>query len=30
MAIVLYDLAAAEADRRFSPFCWRTRLALAQ
>jgi glutathione S-transferase len=29
MAIVLYDLAAAEADRRFSPFCWRTRLALA-
>jgi glutathione S-transferase len=29
MAIVLYDLAGAEADRRFSPFCWRTRLALA-
>jgi glutathione S-transferase len=29
MTIVLYDLAAAEADRRFSPFCWRTRLALA-
>ncbi len=29
MAITLYDLAAAEADRRFSPFCWRTRLALA-
>lgn len=25
----LYDLAGAEADRRFSPFCWRTRLALA-
>jgi glutathione S-transferase len=25
----LYDLAAAEADRRFSPYCWRTRLALA-
>jgi len=29
MAITLYDLAGAEADRRFSPFCWRTRLALA-
>jgi glutathione S-transferase len=29
MAITLYDLAAAEPDRRFSPFCWRTRLALA-
>lgn len=25
----LYDLAAAEDDRRFSPFCWRTRMALA-
>ena len=25
----LYDLAGAEEDRRFSPFCWRTRLALA-
>jgi glutathione S-transferase len=25
----LYELAAAEDDRRFSPFCWRTRLALA-
>jgi glutathione S-transferase len=25
----LYDLAAAEADRRFSPYCWRTKLALA-
>jgi len=25
----LYDLAGAEDDRRFSPFCWRTRLALA-
>lgn len=24
----LYDLAAAEDDRRFSPFCWRVRLAL--
>ena len=26
---VLYDLAGAEDDRRFSPYCWRTRLALA-
>jgi glutathione S-transferase len=25
----LYDLAAADPDRRFSPFCWRTKLALA-
>lgn len=25
----MYDLAGAEEDRRFSPFCWRTRLALA-
>src|SRR5215471_805912 len=29
MAITLYDLAGAEPDRRFSPFCWRTRMALA-
>ena len=29
MAITLYDLAGAETDRRFSPFCWRTRMALA-
>ena len=29
MPIRLYDLAGAEPDRRFSPFCWRTRLALA-
>ena len=29
MAITLYDLAGAEAGRRFSPFCWRTRMALA-
>src|SRR5215471_9721263 len=29
MAITLYDLAGAEANRRFSPFCWRTRMALA-
>jgi glutathione S-transferase len=26
---ILYDLAAAEPDRRFSPYCWRTRMALA-
>ena len=25
----LYDLAGAEEDRRFSPFCWRIRMALA-
>jgi glutathione S-transferase len=25
----LYDLAGAEEDRRFSPYCWRVRLALA-
>jgi glutathione S-transferase len=25
----LYDLAAAEEGRRFSPYCWRTRFALA-
>jgi len=29
MAITLYDLAGAEPDRRFSPFCWRTKMALA-
>ena len=29
MAIQMYDLAGAESDRRFSPFCWRTRMALA-
>ena len=29
MAITLYDLAGAEINRRFSPFCWRTRMALA-
>jgi glutathione S-transferase len=29
MSITLYDLAGSEADRRFSPFCWRTRMALA-
>jgi glutathione S-transferase len=26
---VLYDLAGADPDRRFSPYCWRTRMALA-
>jgi glutathione S-transferase len=25
----LYDLAGAEKDRRFSPYCWRARMALA-
>jgi glutathione S-transferase len=25
----LYDLAAADPDRRFSPYCWRAKLALA-
>lgn len=29
MTMNLYDLAGAEDDRRFSPFCWRVRLALA-
>src|SRR6202011_5820385 len=29
MAITLYDLAGAETERRFSPFCWRTKMALA-
>lgn len=29
MAIVLYELCGAD-DLRFSPYCWRTRLALAQ
>jgi glutathione S-transferase len=29
MTITMYDLAGAEADRRFSPFCWRARMALA-
>ena len=28
MTRVLYELAAADPDRRFSPFCWRIRLAL--
>jgi len=29
MTLRLYDLAAAEPERRFSPYCWRSRLALA-
>jgi glutathione S-transferase len=29
MPITMYDLAGSEADRRFSPFCWRARMALA-
>jgi len=29
MAITMYDLAGADPKRRFSPFCWRTRMALA-
>ena len=28
MALVLWELAGAEDDRRFSPYCWRVRLAL--
>src|SRR5215471_15442109 len=28
MAIQMYDLAGAEADRRFSPYCWRIKLSL--
>ena len=29
MAIKMYDLAGADSNRRFSPYCWRTKLALA-
>lgn len=29
MARTLYDLAAAEDNRRFSPYCWRVKMALA-
>ena len=29
MTITLYDLAGVEAERRFSPFCWRAKMALA-
>jgi len=28
-AIKMYDLAGADPNRRFSPYCWRTRMALA-
>ena len=28
MALKLYDLAGAEDDRRFSPYCWRVKMAL--
>src|SRR5262245_35314622 len=28
MAITMYDLAGAEANRRFSPYCWRIKLSL--
>ncbi len=28
-AMKMFDLAGAEPDRRFSPYCWRTKLALA-
>ena len=29
MAIKMWDLAGAEEDRRFSPYCWRIKMALA-
>src|SRR2546423_4818887 len=29
MPITMYDLAGIEAERRFSPFCWRAKMALA-
>ena len=29
MTITLYELAGAKPERRFSPYCWRTRMALA-
>jgi len=28
MSLILYDLAAADSERRFSPYCWRVRLAI--
>ena len=28
MTLRLYDLAEAQPERRFSPYCWRIRLAL--
>ena len=30
MTLRLYDLAGAQPERRFSPYCWRMRLALAK
>ena len=29
MGLQLYDLAGAEPERRFSPYCWRVKMALA-
>jgi glutathione S-transferase len=29
MSAILYDLCAADAARRFSPHCWKARMALA-
>jgi Glutathione S-transferase, N-terminal domain len=29
MTIMLFELAGAEPDRRFSPYCWRSKMALA-
>ena len=29
MPIILHDLAGADPALRFSPYCWRTKLALA-
>jgi glutathione S-transferase len=29
MSVILYDLCAADAGRRFSPHCWKARMALA-
>jgi len=29
MILKLFDLAGAESDRRFSPYCWRVRMAIA-
>lgn len=29
MKVQLYDLAGADIERRFSPYCWRTKMALA-
>jgi len=29
VALLLYDLAGAKPERRFSPYCWRSRMALA-